>query len=368
MKNLLVRAHLRGRGIVNYDDKLQKHTLIEYKMPLLPKDLYIANNIQFAKKDFYFNENEQRYEYCLKISSLCIRNAMFKEATNDIATITNNPLKASLYMLSPESLIKGYLFASQDTTFKRGTCQHTTDAKAVPVDGKLPVSHIEIFNKEGERSDTSFFYKETCGAISYVMDAMIDPSELMLIVTDPYFDRMAIDSDWVEGGYVDKAMKMHYGNIGIDDIYKVGYFTKKAVIPTNAIPERGILLSTELVDYLIRYALKKILGIGIYRASSFAEVDYIDVKIVNNILKDKRDDEYGWIRITKEEDIDSLNFSIENPYVESTDDEVALYDNLKEKSAACLKERREKKEEDKKARKAKKEANNQNEDNADGQL
>jgi hypothetical protein len=96
----------------------------------------------------------------------------------------------------------------------------------------------------------------------------------------------------------------------------LGYYTLSTSIVD--IPEYGLKLSNETTLQLVKETLKRLLNIKISRATSYAQVQSLKIKLVENPLKDTMDDENNWINIT-EDTIDQLSFDIYDAYVKEND-------------------------------------------------
>ena len=70
MKTILFKLELEGEGIVNFDSSSQRFLFNGTKF----KDLFHAHdNVKYAKKVLYQDENGVLSDYKIKISSACLR-------------------------------------------------------------------------------------------------------------------------------------------------------------------------------------------------------------------------------------------------------------------------------------------------------
>lgn len=368
MKAILIKGRISGKGCVNFDDaKSQKFNLAKLGIT----DRVGNDNVKLAKKAYFLkrdadgnvvtDENgEKVYDFKIKISAECLRNAIFR---NDVECVNpmvkGNDMLASNYMLSPVGITRGYMFADNDKegagTLKRKSpltvsdAIQTNDAKAV----------LEIGTTSGDRNPTSMFYYENVGDIEYEFEAIIDIPQLTFIVADQLFDRMAIKSDWIHTGLAEKMLSMHFPGISNPAF---GYFTKCAECLSQEISEFGIILNKELVEHLVKYLLKNILGASVKRNTGYANVTSISIKEVNDIVTDKFDVEDGWKNISTSEEVDQLSFNIECPYTKSTAEQIERIKPIREAYEIAVKEliekRKAEKNEKKAARAAKKNKSN----------
>jgi hypothetical protein len=322
------------------------------------KNVKLAKKAYVLKRDGDGNpvlkDGEKVYDYKVKISSECLRKAIF---VND-AEYTNPMIKFSdivsaNYMLSPSALGRGYMFANVPSaggeTLKRKSPLTVSDA----IQSNDVLSSLEIGITSGDRNDTSFFYTESVGDIEYDFTAVIDMKTLVFVVADPLFDRMAIKADWIDTGLAEKMLEMHFP--GISHPYK-GFFTASAKTLTQEITEYGIVLNKEIAEYLVKYILKNILGISIKRNTAYANVTSISIKEVNDIVNDKFESTDGWKTLTSREDVDKLSFDIECPYVPASAEDIEKMKVIKEQYMNEKKARKDEKEKDKEERKARKKA------------
>lgn len=85
-----------------------------------------------------------------------------------------------------------------------------------------------------------------------------------------------------------------------------GYFLLKEDNLPISCSEFGFLLNKELVDYLTKWMLKRILSLEINRAKATFRVKKLKIKFVNNIFTDTRNDDDEWKVLKRPEDIDNL--------------------------------------------------------------
>jgi hypothetical protein len=80
------------------------------------------------------------------------------------------------------------------------------------------------------------------------------------------------------------------------------------------IPEQGIKLSNENVLDLVKITLKKMLAINIKRRGSFAKVSALKIKLIENPVEELLSGNDNWIELKSFEDIDKLDFVVEDFY------------------------------------------------------
>lgn len=364
MKQIIFKAIMDGCGIVNFDDNSQKFNLKKLELSdYCPKDKngLIPDNIKFAKKYFFAQKDENGqtikgekgnilYDYGIKISRDCLRHAIFSnevECVNPI--IVQNPIVACNYYLSPVGLTRGYMNTlKEEQGFKNKSCLTVTDAKEI----SGAKSHIEIGSTSGERNGTSLYYAETIGDIKYEFEGIIDFKTLMFVVADPMFDRMGIHPDWIDNGLAEKTLHNFYGELANPSI---GRFTSSSKCLTNTIAEYGMILNEELVVYLTKFLLKSIMACSIKRNNAYANVTSLSIKLIDDIVFDKMDDNNGWIELKSVEDIDKLDFKVDCPYEKATEEDIKALEIMKEKYAKVVNDSKEEKKKTKEEAAAKRE-------------
>lgn len=317
IKNLLIKLNLEGVGVVNYDNIDQKKVLWNTHLRV-DKD---SKNVSFAKKVFYeeFDGEKTKTSYKLKISDDAIlKNAFRYDYVSPNPNIGHSTSLLYAYIASPISIIKGYLFPVKDSdnlkrkgSFKLGAAIQTCNAK----------STMEFFSRSGEKkmndgsddsSDTTIFSKETVGEIKYTANGNIDLMSLQFISADSIFDRYEINPDYfkIYKEFLSKKMPNFKSELGY-------YQLKNSSIE---IPEYGILLSNENVNFLVKETLKRLLNINITRKGAYANTSSLMIKLVNDPIIDKIDDDNNWIEIKNEKDINNLNIDFEYFYEKVDDD------------------------------------------------
>lgn len=338
MKQIILKATMEGSGIVNFDDNSQRFTLSKLGIgDLVARDSNgkPTENVKYAKKHFFKKKDKDgndildkdgnpMYDYSIKISADCLRNAIFKnevEYLNPI--ILKNEVITCNYYLSKVGLTRGYMNTNRDESgYKNKTCITVTDAKEI----SGAKSALEIGTTSGERNLTSMFYTEKVGDTKYAFKGVIDPKTLMFVVADPMFDRMGLNPDWITNGLAEKILHNLYGDISHPS---VGYFTASSGCLTQTISEFGMILNEDLVKYLIKFLLKSIMTTSIKRNNAYARVDSLSIKFVDDILDNDNDE--GWINLKTLDDVDNLDFEVECPYEKSSEEDVKRLDAMKEK-------------------------------------
>lgn len=357
LKAIKFRAKVKGNGIVNYDGD-QKQLVLNHKFDTLiipkKKDNSYVDSVNFAKKALYKNVETDEVDYRIKISSDCMRKAIFSEDEHINPAIVNSDSLFSVFTLSPVGLLRGYFNTDRnaaETGFSYSRSSPVTVTAAIQVpdeDGNLAKSYIEACNSSGTRTDNSFFNRENVGDICYEFEGRIDIKKLQFISADPVFDRIGIKSDWVTSGLAQSRIKAHYGE---DADFKCGIFSSSVKNIGKAYCEHGILLGHNVQEKLIRYFFEHLINARIDRARAYAEVTDVEVAPVYDILEESE-----WVSV---DNASFLNDEYYTFYEECSDDELCERTKMIEKHKEQENLRRDEKQaerEEKKARAAKKAA------------
>lgn len=306
LKSILFKGTIKGYGIVNYDGRDQKWMLRKYKFDEWGSALKF-DNIKIAKHAIVKTGNDEngkpQYDIRLKISSNCMRNAIFQDDhpfQNPMILHSKKLLNMSI--ASVASLLRGYMFEQEGFTgLKRKSPVIITDAEQTS--GELPTIDLHTTSgakrtkeSEDDTSDTSLFYKETVGDVEYSFKGAINLADLQFISLSDTFDRMAVNPDDFETLYRPHLEK----SVGskVDD---PGFFLIKSAV--NAIPEEGVLLNQSQTALLVKEFFKRLLALNITRnASGYASLSGLQVKFVHDPVTDKMDDEAGWVTVKKADD------------------------------------------------------------------
>lgn len=333
-KQIIFKVELNGRGVVNYDSfDNQKSFLLNHCD--VERSCYRHNNIKVAKKVFFqLSEPIKKTDadgnivrvidtgYKLKIASTCLRNAIFADDTQiqNSKAYLSNPVLAH-YTTSIHSLLRGYAPLSKDGSLTRKGALTITDA--------IETSGTQIFlechsnsgpkEKTGDDGSTSLYYSEQVGNTMYEAQGMISLKELQFISADPFFGRLMIRPEWMEGEcpLLNRSFETHYGCTP----FKTGYYTSSTAVLSKRLAEFGIRLEDDFVKFLVREQLKRLLNTKINRAESIAYVSSLKIKFVENGLGSNFSDDDGWITVD-ESNVNTIDFDMFNFYDESTEEEV----------------------------------------------
>lgn len=300
VKNILIKMELEGNGIVNRDHSDQKYIINAFDIKNL-KGHMKYNNVLYAKKNFYKDE-DGKVSYKIKISRNTLMGGMFKsDIISQNPNVVHHDATLYSYIASPISILRGYLFANKNTSKRTGAI---TLCDAEQCDGAL--SYIEVCSRSGEKEENSLFYKETVGNIKYFTTGDLDLNNLQFITCDNVFDRYSFDP--TNFGLFKEFLSNFLPNFNS----KLGYYQLKG--SSINIPEYGVLLSNENVIYLVKVALKKMLNLNIKRKDAYARVSSLKIKLIENPFEDTFNNEYNWIELRNENDVDSLDFETHSFY------------------------------------------------------
>ncbi|MCX5814286.1 MAG: hypothetical protein NT178_17340 [Proteobacteria bacterium] len=307
LKSILFKGTIKGYGIVNYDGKDQKWMLKKYKYGEWGRALKF-DNVKIAKHAIIKTGNDEngkpQYDIRLKISSNCLRNAIFKEDhpfQNSMIIHSKKLLNMSIASIA--SLLRGYMFEQEGFTgLKRKSPIIITDAEQTA--GELSTIDLHTTSgakktkdSEDDASDTSLFYKETVGDVEYSFKGAINLADLQFIPLSDTFDRMAVNPDDFKSLY-----RPHLENSVGSKVNDPGFYMINSAV--NAVPEEGVLLNQDQTTLLVNEFFKRLLSLTITRnASGYANLSSLQIKFVHDPITDKMDDEAGWNLVRKVDDI-----------------------------------------------------------------
>lgn len=308
IKKINFKLELEGRGVVNFDGDEQRSFLNEHC-----GTKYFNENYKLAKKSFtkknnskisFVDKNGKEYyddtDYKLKISSSCLRNAIFNNDFN-----VQNPricIASSIlayFISSIPGLLRGYT-AMEYGNF--GVTRKSPLTCPCALQNDNSVSYMELHSnsapkeKVEDKGSTSLYYSENVGDISYETKGFIDLQELQFLSCDPFFGRYMFNSQWLEGEkpLIDEVFKQHYGTTP----YKKGYFSSSITTLTKHLGEQGLLFNEDFVIFLVKEQVKRLLNININRAESYAVTKSLKLKFIENGYNPFNED--GWIEVNLE--------------------------------------------------------------------
>ena len=317
---------LNGEGCVNFDSTEQLEFLrsvgiVKYGDAGFFNNGKPLSNILFSKKNFRINQDDNVTEYHVKVSSECLRNAIFKEGMPaQSPTIMSIPHVLYGAIAHPDSLLRGYMFADKKGTIKKKSPLYLTDAEEVGAWRRYISTdfHSRSGQKESnegkgkeDAKDNTIYKIENVGKVTYKAMGGIDVQELGFISADPIYDRMAVN---VDGGaneaiYLDILSK----NLNITKPDFKYYYLKNAYT-ADEWAERGILLNPDSVNTLINRVLKSILNISIIRRNAFLESSKLTLVV-------HTDNGSETIEVTKE-NVDDLFFECVTNYCEASEEKI----------------------------------------------
>ena len=306
IKHLKFEYNLEGSGIVNCDSGDQKYIWNrESKAGNKNKFTSGNDNNKYSKK-YYFMNDDGVLDYGIKISSDCLRNSIFRgDAIAINPTILHHRVLLNSFIGSTLGLVRGYMFADKKETVNRKSPLTITPA----MQDSNSVSYMEIGTKSGDKMSgddgkggLSLRNTECVGDITYSGKGSIDIAGLEFLSCDPIFDRYSFNPD--EYDILKKFLSGNLPNFSSE----LGYHTLKT--SSIDVSEYGIKLSSENVMYLVKEALRRVLNINISRSTSYAKLSGLRIQLVSDVLGNNE-----WIDIKSMEDIDNLDFEVEEFYV-----------------------------------------------------
>lgn len=324
------QLELEGQGVVNYDGKGQK--FLFHKRENNPtynqkvKHLATTNdNVAFAKKVFFLDENGN-LDYKIKISSGCLRHAIFyKNIPWFSPNVLINDFTRLNYIATPAILLRGELLANEKNTYVRKSAISLTDGLATTNGlsyADTCTRNMQKIEKEEttDKSGTSFFSRETIGKIKYMAEGEIDLSVLQFLSADDVATRRFLNADEYEQFKIFLQTRMPSFN---SDLKYYRYKTNDACVP-----ELGALLSNDDLIYLVRYFFESVVNINIRRNNSYARFSGLKIRMIEG---DTNRDKSKWVEIKSIEDINNISFESEVFYSEVSESVAIEYNETNKK-------------------------------------
>ncbi len=241
------------------------------------------------------------------------------------------------FMGSPAYVLRGGFFEAGKlaTAYKRKAPFQLSDAEQVSdSEGLKALSMIDTFSKSGrkrtdnthdDKADNTFFKKETVGNIEYLSEGLIDIAQLQFMSTDMIFDRASFNADKFH--LFARFLKLRMENFSSE----LGYY--KMANSVNEIPEYGFKFTNEDVVFLVKHLFKSILDLNIKRKGASAVTREFEYKLVYTPSEDTKYNENDWVSVKSLSDIENLNFTMEDFYIQSEEkDSLLLRETLEENS------------------------------------
>lgn len=319
VKSIEFKGEIKGRGVVCYgsSDKNNHNRYCGKNYEYIQHDNYKLAACEWKKRP----DGDGYHKFPI-ITSECLRFATTEDElgfrqTNNV--LYNHELTIK-YMSSLPALTKGYLFAKEGLKSKSNF--HLTDA----VDDGNAILKFDIHTRSGykdtstkgidDSSDTTMYYRETCGATRYTFEGSIsDINELRFRSMSTIFDRASIKIEHAgairEGlknniaAYAKTVTDAKIGDTG--DISEIGFYNKSG--SAYDISELGFCLNDEQLRVLIHYILTRIASIRITKTTGgFAVVSEMQVRVITSPVKTAIDGDDGWITVKVAKKMPDMSF------------------------------------------------------------
>ena len=288
VRSIAFKVRLQGAGGVNYDDtQLQKYHYNRLAGMAGINTQY--DNCNLHKGNYYAVEGLDKEGKVtteimkkLKISAQCLRANIFKNVQPVYKSDIHMDERFIKFISSKSAVLKGYMFPSTaQGSLKRKSPFTIIDAEQI----SATISSINVGtsrdsskvidedgNETTKKTETTLYYREQFGEITYEASGIIDLAELAFISFDDRYLRKACSSDYIEQyqKYIDDAT-------GYKESAR-GYF-EKAMADIRSM-ELGLLLSNNQVVELVRYIFTLILNTEIRSAYGFAEVTGVSIRYI----------------------------------------------------------------------------------------
>lgn len=306
VKSIETRIVSKGRGVINFDSKEQKWEYFRFdRSDILPNNS--GDNLVFAKKSWYFDKEANKHLYKLYVSSQCIKREVFGYDDDNINAL---PVLSSVDDLinlatSKSGLLRGFMVTnSSGITYNRKGALTVSDfIQTADENGNMSQSTFPLGGKDGARSKTSLYSKETIGDISYDGEIKIDLRTLQFIKLDALLGEQSFNNDNVE--MFQEKMKSRFNN------YDGKYYLYKHRNSESDLYYAGILLDEQTVKTLVKFFMNQINNFTITRNRAHMTFEHIEYRFrygVSDTSEWKKLDDSGF---------DDVEYDIDMCYIET---------------------------------------------------
>lgn len=352
IKNIKFRLKLSGYGVVNYDE-YNNQKMNVYK----DQGRFFQNDVKVAKRVMVSEDESQ-----VIIDSNKLRREIFGERISPYDLVSDDII---IYNIVKNSMVVG----GYTNVVNKGDKNYGLQRKS-----SLSISNARLENNikpsmvlrssqdidptTGERAKTSLLNVETLGDnLIWTCEGNLSVSELQFFSCDKKKDRQGAREDWATSGKLVDALRRNYKEYANPSI---GYFCSvkdrfdlEEEYRRYETPELGILFNDELIAYLLKTSLKKLMGIYYDRADGHIETTSLEILFVKDILD--LDDNKSWISLRNEKDIDDLDLSdLYHKYTKVDETSAQKFYEAKEEYAKVLKKTKEEKKQKKSGKASKK--------------
>lgn len=360
VKSLEAKITFRGKGVINADEG-KSHSWFLYN-----KGLYATKNenIKFAKKSFVdeYDENEKEWKtkFKYKVSSDCLRHAMFERemafynnALMDVPTAFYNSIA------TPALVARGYMFAKTNKNETKGWSAKKksifTISSAIAEMNPADKVYAEFCSKAGSKkskdetdadakSDTSVHAVESVGEYEYVSSMFVDLCEAQFISMDNLFDRCAVPFERHGVEYKKVYFDALKRNFNTQEDFEIKNYCLSTSVMGDEFAEEGVKLTKEMVNTLVHMILNRIVNLKIDRPSNGGYMEFSRMTVRVNM----DNGEFKEFEVKNENDVKDIVFEYYDCYKEADAKAVAhrkhIMETLKEENSKTKKSKADKKE------------------------
>lgn len=269
IKSVDFKVVAEGEGVVNWNGSFKLFnstagkTVENHSLPKLrgvdPMRLKSLNSEELEKARLFVSQN-------------CVRNAIFKNETNNLQAVNEDNVERVLCSIL--GLVRGYVIADKVTklSLKRKSALLLEDF----VDNDT-VLRYEQFSNSGDRNETSIFSKTTVDSTKYEAYGSISVEDLQFIVLEDTFSRSSYAEviSLEEGKKVEESMNKFLSTLALNtdknpkavfhyNYVRVGGITNKG--------EAGLLLNNDAIELIIKEVLDRIANLFVRQSKGYFAV------------------------------------------------------------------------------------------------
>jgi len=240
-----------------------------------------------------------------KISSGCARSVTFPDTVNFDPDVMTHSNIGSTYLSATNGYLRGYMYTTGKGSngYGRKSVVTITDLEA-----KDSVYGMDTCTKTGERSENSFFAKETLGETTYKADAFFDVATAQFLCLDQRFGKCSLDpAEYDDTGILGDAFKARFGRIP----YEKGVYTNSASVFGEYYGVYGYRFDDEFINQLLNDFINDLWKFGTcaesHKAGGYVRIKSIKMRPVYDPIENNEE----FIEL-KREDHDTYHFEYES--------------------------------------------------------
>ena len=287
VKNIKFHLTWKGNGCVNYNGsnvtKALKKSGVDVPYHEVNGKNEPCKNVMFGKANYTIDESGNVVRIP-KISATCIRNAILKEAEKSGIQMAYVPEVMALFLSSPAGYLHGHMLPVGNG-YGRDSVLMVTDLNAINGVYNMENFTSHSFDEDGNRSNTSFYAKETLGETKYESTIVFNVARAQFLCLDDRFGKKSIPSDVYESGILERAFVKRIGR----KPYTEGIFTDSSDCFGKYYGMYGYLFDDEYINYLLNKFIEMLWKTEINKATGNLYLEKIEMYVETDPLASEKE-------------------------------------------------------------------------------